>query len=140
MIVCNGCGKRKKIQNPNRPNWQCSTCSKKRQGGKVEIQCFDCRKTIEVGKSKINVSDYYICGTCYKHHATASIDIFREPAQILIRKFNAAGEMHGFDIRFPTDEQKESLERAKTLRDCGIAQMRVSKKIEQGEKLNPHLN
>lgn len=140
MIVCSDCGKRKKIQNPSRPNWRCSTCSKKRQGDKLEIQCFDCRKTIEVGKSKIQKSDYYICGSCYKHHGTNSIDIFREREQILTHKFNAAGEMNGFDISYPTAEQKESVEKAKLIRDCGLAQNQVEQKLKRGEQLNPHLN
>lgn len=140
MITCSDCGKRKEIQNPNRQNWRCSTCSKKRQGGKIEIQCFDCRKTIEVGKSKVEKSDYYICGNCFKHYRTASIDIFRETGQIITIKLHAAGEMDGFDISFPTDEQKRAVERAKTLRDCGIAQIIVEQNLRQGEQLNPHLN
>jgi len=140
MITCSDCGKRKKIQNPNRQSWRCSTCSKKRQGGKIEIQCFDCRKTIEVGKSKVEKSDYYICGNCFKHHRTASINIFRETGQIITIKLHAAGEMDGFDISFPTDEQKRAVERAKTIRDCGIAQRTVEQKLRQGEQLNPHLN
>ncbi len=140
MIVYSDCGKRKKIQNPNRQNWRCSTCGKKRQGEKIEIQCFDCRKTIEVGKSKVEKSNYYICGNCFKHDKTASIDIFRETGQIITIKLHAAGEMDGFDISFPTDEQKESVEHAKLLRDCGLAQMQVGQKQTRGEQLNPHLN
>ncbi len=81
-----------------------------------------------------------ICGNCFKHHRTASIDIFRETGQIITVKLHAAGEMDGFDISFPTDEQKRAVERAKTIRDCGIAQRTVEQKLKQGEQLNPHLN
>ena len=140
MIVCMDCGKRKKVQNPKRPKWRCKACIRKRSGGYIEIQCFDCQKTIEIRKSKVRKSDYYICGRCFKHNHTKSIDIFRETGQILSIKFNAAGEMNGFDIRFPNEEEKESLERAKNLVDCGIALEIVKQKLERGEKLNPHLN
>lgn len=141
MIVCMDCGKRKKVQNPKRPKWRCKACiNKKHPGRKIEIHCFDCQKTIEIRKSKVRKSDYYICGHCFKHNHTKSIDIFQETGQIIIIKFNAAGEMNGFDIRFPTDEQKADFERAQNLVDCGIALEIVKQKLENGEKLNPHLN
>lgn len=105
-------------------HWKCSGCQKKRQGGSIEIDCFDCRKTIQVNNRKVDKSDYYICGTCFKNNHTNSIDILREPEQVLICKLNAAGEMWGFDIREPNAEQIAAIERAKYLRDCGLAQMK----------------
>jgi hypothetical protein len=132
MINCVDCGKRKKIQTPNFvKTWRCTTCRKKTQSvnrsEKIEIQCFDCCKTIKIRKASLQVSNYYICGNCFKNNGTNSIDILREPEQIIIWKMNAAGEMNGFDIRYPTDEEKAQTEKAELILSEGLRQIEADK-------------
>jgi hypothetical protein len=142
MIVCRQCGKRKKVQRLPRHHatWECSTCDKARAGRKVAIACFHCHKEISIRPSRVEQSDYFLCGHCAKLYGTKPIDGFRKPGHILVHKWNAAGEMNGYDIRYPTPEEAASVERARLIRDIGMAQLQRDRALERGVPLHNHLN
>jgi hypothetical protein len=142
MIVCRQCGKKKKVQRlpAHHATWECSTCAKARAGHKVAIACFHCHKEIAIRPSKVCQSQYYLCGRCVKLHGTHPLDGLRQPGQILIRTLNAAGEMEGVDLRYPTREEAASVERAKLIRDIGIAQLQRERALQEGMPLHHHLN
>lgn len=142
MIVCRGCGKKKKVQRLPRHHatWECSTCAKARAGQKVSIACFCCHKEILIRPSKVHQSDYYLCGRCVKTYGTKPLDGLRQPGQILSHTFNAAGEMDGFDLHYPTPEEAASVERARLIRDIGMAQLQRERALKHGVPLHNHLN
>ena len=128
-IACNKCGRRKKIQRlGKRASWTCSGCSK---GPRVLVSCFRCKKTVFVPACRVVASDYYLCGPCEKS-GHEDIEGLKNPEQIIIWKVNAAGEMNGFDIRYPTPEEARSVERAKAVLNAGL------KKV--AELTNPYIN
>ena len=115
-IACNKCGRRKKIQRlGKRASWTCSGCPK---GLRVLVSCFRCKKTEFVRACRVVASDYYLCGPCEK---SGHEDIE-----------GPAGEMNGFDIRYPTPEEARSVERAKAVLNAGL------KKV--AELTNPYIN
>ena len=142
MIVCRQCGKKKKVQRlpKHHATWECSTCAKARAGHTVAIACLHCHKEIAIRPSKVEQSDYYMCGHCVKLYGTKPLDSLRQPGQILAHKFNAAGEMDGFDIRYPTPEEAASVERARLIRDIGMAQLQRERALKEGVPLHHHLN
>lgn len=142
MIVCRQCGKKKKVQRlPKRhATWECSTCAKARAGHKLTIACWHCHKEIAIRPSKVQPCDYYVCGHCVKLHGTQLLDGLRQPGQILVHIFHAAGEMEGFDIRYPTPEEAASVERARRIRDLGLAQLQRERMLQHGIPLHHHLN
>ena len=85
--------------------------------------CFHCRKEVSIRPSRVEQSDYFLCGHCVKLYGTKPLDGFRQPGQILVHKLHAAGEMHGFDMRYPTPEEAAGVERARLMRDIGMAQL-----------------
>jgi hypothetical protein len=142
MIVCRQCGKKKKVQRlpKHHATWACSTCAKARAGRKVSIVCFHCRKEISIRPSRVEQSDDFLCGHCVKLYGTKPLDGFRQPGQILVHKLHAAGEMHGFDMRYPTPEEAAGVERARLMRDIGMAQLQRERSLQQGVPLHHHLN
>ncbi len=64
----------------------------------------------------------------------------RQPGMILVHKLNAAGEMNGFDIRYPTTEEAANVEPARLIRDIGRGQLQRDRALERGIPLHHHLN
>lgn len=122
MIVCRTCGKKKKVQRlaQRQDSWACSTCQKARVT-KVTLACWSCKKTIAIRPRSVRQRDYYLCGHCVKVHGSRVLDPLRQPGHILVHDRNAAGELDGFDIRYPTDEEAASVARARQIRDVAIA-------------------
>lgn len=142
MIVCRACGKKKKVQRmpKHHATWECSTCAGARAGARVSIACFHCQRTIRLRPSRVEPSDYFLCGPCGRVYGTRPLDGLRQPGQILVHKMNAAGEMTGFDIRFPTEEEAAAVERARHIRDLGLAQLQQERARKAGLPLHHHWN
>lgn len=142
MIVCRQCGKKKKVQRmpKHQSDWECSTCAGARAGARVSIVCFHCDKAIRLRPSRVVPSDYFLCGPCVRVYGTHPLAGFRQPGQILIHKMNAAGEMTGFDLRYPTEEEAAAVERARHIRDLGLAQLQQERARHAGLPLHHHWN
>ena len=119
--------------------WECSTCQKAR-APKITLTCWHCHKDIAIRPSKVRGYTYYICGHCVKVHGSKLLDHLRQPGQILVHDFYAAGEMHGFDIRYPTEEEAAGVERARHIRDLGLAQLQQERARKAGLPLHHHWN
>jgi len=127
MIGCSKCGKKKKVQRlpASRTTWKCSACRKPlTPPAKAEVQCFICANSVFLRESKINKSDYYICGPCCKHGRHRLLDNLRPEGFILVHKMNAAAGYTGFDIREPSDEEWASVQRAKRILELELQQYR----------------
>jgi hypothetical protein len=138
MIVCRHCGKKKKVQRlpKHHATWECSTCKGTRVA-KVVLGCFHCQKTVSLRASQVQHSDYFLCGHCVNLYGTKPIDGFRQPGQLMVHKLHAAGELNGYDIRYPTPDEAASVDRAKLIRDIGIAQLQRERALTQGVPLQP---
>ena len=122
MIVCRQCGKKKKVQRMSKHHatWECSTCQTAR-AAKVTLACWYCHKTITIRPRSVRQHAYYLCGYCVKVYGSSVLHGERQPGQIMVHDMNAAGELDGFDLRYPTEEEAEAVERARHIRDLGLA-------------------
>lgn len=74
--------------------------------------------------SKIRKCDYLMCRDCRK----SGVKVERAAGEIEIRTMDAApGDWTGIDVRKPTEEEQRSINRAKMIRDIGIAQLKADK-------------
>ena len=127
MIQCRECGKRKKVQRlpGNRTAWRCSACRKpKTPAVKTEVRCYICAGSVFLRASKIEQSDYYVCGPCCKSGKDRLLRNLMPPGHIIVHKYNAAAGFKGFDIREPRDEEWLSVQRAKQILELGLQQNR----------------
>ena len=75
--------------------------------------------------------DYYVCHPCQKSH---NYEVARDDDEIMEMVWNAApGGWMGYNVRKATPDERASMERAKAIRDAGIAQMILGQLHEREE-------
>ena len=116
-IQCKLCGKQKRFHPyaERKSAWTCNQCKKARQP-KTTVVCASCGRTNTLRASCVAQHDYYLCGLCDKNNAY--IHPPRFDGMIRIIDLNAAGGFIGFTTRMATEEELESVDRAKAIRDA----------------------
>ncbi len=72
-------------------------------------------------------------------YGTKPLEGLRQPGQSLAHTLKAAGDMDGFDLRYLPPEEAASVERARLLRDIGMAQLQRERALKHGVPIHNHL-
>lgn len=91
----------------------------------IEVVCDGCGRTQRVRVSKIVPCQGYTCSlsSCKQNQDFKLPEVPHGFVRSIT--MNAAGGFSGWAIRLATDEELESIERAKAIRDAGIARFHL---------------
>lgn len=98
----------------------------------ITIECFGCKRTQTLRKSKLIKCDYYTCslGSC---KLNPDLEIPHKEGYMVVTEHNVAGGFCGINFRKQSQEDLESINRAKQIKNLGLIQ---SKEQGQNYKCN----
>lgn len=118
------CGKTKRFRG-HRHRWTCPECRASKVPKGVDVACAGCGRTQRVRESKARSCEGYLCGFggC---NLAPDFRIPPPPAgHVRVIEYHAAGGFSGWRSRPETDEDRDSLARARAIRDAALRRLGV---------------